>query len=169
MSRQSDTNASSADTRRRLSPADWAVPVVILVFCAVVTWLSLLMDKAPEIMVGHSMQPRTFPIFLMALIVVLTGAMTFQMLRDGPATRKPISWQTWLTGALKILFAVIAITLDMFLALGLVMFAIAYSYGERRIWVALSVAVLTPLIIFFAFDLSLGVRFPRGILTELYY
>ena len=169
MNQDSHEHAPAADQRRGLSAAEWAVPVVILIFCAVVTWMSLKMDKAPEIMVGHSMQPRSFPIFLMALIAILTGVMAFQMVRKGPIARKPIRWQTWLTGALFGVFAVVAMTLDMFLALALVMFAISYSYGEKRIWMALTVAVLTPLIIFFAFDLGLGVRFPRGILTELYY
>ena len=169
MSQELEPAPPATREQRGLGVAEWAVPIVILTVCSVVTWMSLQMSKAPEIMVGHSMQPRSFPIFLMALIVVLTGVMTFQMLRDGPITRKPIRWQTWLTGGLQAVFAIIAMALDMFLALGIVMFAICYSYGEKRIWVALAVAVLTPLSLFFSFDFGLGVRFPRGILTELYY
>jgi len=120
-------------------------------------------------MVGSSMQPRDFPIFLMALIGVLTIVLVVDMIRHGSCERRPLLWQTWVTVALVVVFAVLALTLDMFLGLAVALFGLSLTFGERRIWVAAAVAVLTPAIIFFAFDLGLGVRFPRGVLTELYY
>ena len=40
---------------------------------------------------------------------------------------------------------------------------------ERRISVASAVALVTTAAIFFLFDMVLRVRFPRGLLTNLYY
>jgi len=59
--------------------------------------------------------------------------------------------------------------LDMFLALAVVMFIMCLVWGERRIWLAGLVSLVTPLTIFFLFDLVLQIRFPRGVLTNLYY
>jgi len=152
-----------------LTFADWCVPGVVLAFGVVVTWFSLRLDRAPEAMVGQSMQPRDFPIFLMALIAVLTIVLVVDMIRHGSPERRPLLWQTWVTVALVAVFAVLSLTLDMFLGLAVALFGLSLTFGERRIWVAAAVAILTPAIIFFAFDLGLGVRFPRGVLTELYY
>jgi len=49
------------------------------------------------------------------------------------------------------------------------MFAMCLLWGERRIYVASAVALVTPAAIFFLFDMVLRIRFPRGLLTNLYY
>ena len=67
------------------------------------------------------------------------------------------------------LFFLLAGFVDMFLGLMVVAFAMCLVWGERRWWVAGLVALLTPGLIFITFDALLEVRFPRGILTNLYY
>ena len=62
-----------------------------------------------------------------------------------------------------------AVYVDMFLTFTVIMFLMCLVWGERRIWVAALVAILTPVIIFFTFDQALEVRFPRGLLTNIYY
>ena len=57
----------------------------------------------------------------------------------------------------------------MFLGLFVVTFAMCLVWGERRLWVAGLLAILTPGLIFITFDRLLQVRFPRGILTNFYY
>ena len=42
-------------------------------------------------------------------------------------------------------------------------------WGERRLPVAGSLALATPISIFLLFDTVLRVRFPRGVLTNWYY
>ena len=91
------------------------------------------------------------------------------MVRNGTSAKAPVLWQTWFTMALIGVFVGITMTLDMFLALAVTLFCLSITFGQRRYWAAALVAVITPLIIFFAFDLGFGIRFPRGILTELYY
>ena len=163
----SETGPQNASRRNGL--ADWAVPGIIFVFCAVVTYVATTLDEAPAIIVGPAMQPRAFPIFLMAVIAILNVVLILQMLSSEPRKRSDLPWQTWVTGALLAVFYVVTTTLDMFLALGIVLFSMCLAWGERRIWVAALVAIATPAVIFFTFDLLLQVRFPRGILTNIYY
>lgn len=148
---------------------DYCVPVAVFVFCGVVTYFSLQLEEAIPLIIGHSMQPRVWPIFLMILIGVLNLALIVQILAK-PASRR--DWephQTWLSAVLLGVFYFIATYLDMMLGLMVVMFTLCIVWGERRWWVALLVAVGTTAVIFFSFDQILEVRFPRGILTDPYY
>ena len=115
------------------------------------------------------MQPRSFPIFLMVLIAVLNAVLIFQLM-GGSRMPHPIQPpQTWISMVLMLVFYLITTYADMFLALMIVIFLMCIVWGERRFWLAGLVALVTPITIFFLFDLVLKVRFPRGILTELYY
>lgn len=148
---------------------DWFVPGFIFLFCAIVSYVATTLDEAAEIIVGDAMQPRVFPIFLMAVIAIFNVILIVQMLRSEPRSRPDLPWQTWVTGALLAVFYVVTVNLDLFLALAIVLFSMSLAWGERRVWVAGLVAIVTPAVIFFTFDLLLRVRFPRGILTNLYY
>lgn len=55
------------------------------------------------------------------------------------------------------------------LALIAVIFIMCIVWGERRLWLAGLVALITPASIFLLFDLVLKIRFPRGVFTNLYY
>ena len=151
------------------SIVDWCVPGMIILFAIIVVGLSLNMQLAPESLVGDSMQPRTFPIFLMILMLSLTLVLIVDMIRGGVFPKQTILWQTWISIALFGLFVSITLTLDMFLALAITLFCMTITFGEKRLWIAFVVGIVTPLVIFFTFDLGFGTRFPRGILTEFYY
>ena len=45
----------------------YVVPSLIAVFSVIVIAISLQLDTSPEMIVGDSMQARSFPIFLMVL------------------------------------------------------------------------------------------------------
>jgi len=115
------------------------------------------------------MQPRNFPLFLIAIIAILNCVLIRQMIRTGAEDRNPQPMQTFVSALLMIVFYVGAISVDMFLSMALVMFCMCLVWGERRIWVAALVAVGTCATIFFTFDQLLQIRFPRGILTNLWY
>ncbi len=159
----------TAEARRSYTASDWLVPLVIFAFCAMVTYLALQFDTAPEIVIGEAMQPRSFPIFLAGLIALLNIFLIVQFFGGSrmPHPRQPP--QTWLSMALMAVFYVLTTYIDMFLALAVVIFIMSLVWGERRIWLAGLIAVVTPVTIFLLFDLVLKIRFPRGILTELYY
>ena len=57
----------------------------------------------------------------------------------------------------------------MLIAMAVAVFLMALLWGERRLPVALAVALVSPFAIFILFDLVLRVRFPRGLFTNWYY
>jgi len=149
--------------------SDYAVPAVIFLFCGVVSYISTTLDEAIPIIVGHSMQPRVFPIFLMAVIAVLNLGLIAQITSHPMPRRGWEPRQTWASAAMLPVFYVLASQVDLMLALIVTMFTLCIVWGERRIWVAALVSLGTTAFIFFSFDLILEVRFPRGLLTDLYY
>ncbi|SRR6056297_519966 len=169
MASEPNTHNQEAADRQPLALVDWLVPAVIFVFCAIVTYVAFQLDTAPEIIIGQAMQPRSFPIFLMALIAILNVILILQLISGDrmPRVSQPVT--TWATMALMVVFYVLTTYADMFIGLSAVIFAMCVVWGERRLWLAGVVAVITPLSIFFLFDLVLQIRFPRGILTNLYY
>ena len=132
-------------------------------------WASLQLELSPDIIVGDSMQPRAFPIFLMAINLVLVAILTIQLVRSPPQTVRLEPFATWGSMILLVVFYSLTVWLDMFIAISVVMFLMCLLWGERRIYVAISTALLTPFLIFLLFDLVLRVRFPRGILMNWYY
>lgn len=145
------------------------VPGIITAFSIAVIWLSLQLELSPPMIVGESMQPRVFPIFLMAINLGLVGLLTLQ-LRRSPPEQIPIEpYQTWVSIVLLIVFYGLTTSLDMFIAISVVMFLMCLLWGERRILVALTTALITPFLIFLLFDSVLMIRFPRGVLLNWYY
>ena len=119
--------------------------------------------------VGDSMQPRVFPIFLMIINLILSAFLAIQYRNNSPKIIQRESYHTWLTIALFVVFYFVTVYIDMFIAIAIVLFCMCLLWGERRIPVAGAVALMTPITIFFLFDLVLRVRFPRGLLTNWYY
>ena len=165
---------TEAQPEQKLGWGDYIVPASIFLFCGVVTYVSTTLEEALPIIVGNSMQPRVFPIFLMAVIAVLNIVLIFQI-RAHRTSNEPY-WrqhleprQTWLSAVLLGVFYLLTEFVDMMLGLIVVMFALCIVWGERRWWVAGLVAFGTTAAIFFSFDQILQVRFPRGLLTDWYY
>lgn len=145
------------------------IPGIVVLFSVVIILAALQLDESPPMIVGDSMQPRVFPILLMAINLVLAVFLFLQYRRETP---KPVKWEglhTWGSVALFALFYVLTTYVDMMIAIAVVMFAMCYLWGERRILVAAAIALITPTVIFFLFDLVLRVRFPRGLFTNWYY
>ncbi len=145
------------------------IPALIAAFSVVVIWVSLQLEESPPMIVGDSMQPRAFPIFLMAVNLVLVAVLASQLYRNPPAKVSLERYPTWGSIALLALFYPMTVHVDMFIGIAVVMFVMSLLWGERRIWVAGVLATATPLAIFLLFDSVLKVRFPRGLLTNWYY
>ncbi len=145
------------------------IPGIIAAFSLAVIWASLQLELSPEMIVGDSMQPRVFPIFLMAINLVLLVIFAVQLQKQRPE-RVPLEpFPTWGSLALLGVFYLLTVSLDMFIGIAVVMFLMCWLWGERRIYVAATVALVTPILIFLLFDYVLKVRFPRGILMNWYY
>ena len=148
---------------------DYCVPPFIFVFCGVVIWISTTFEEALPLIVGHSMQPRVFPIFLMVVIGVLNLGLILQIISKPLPQRDWEPYQTWASAVLFGVFYFLATYVDIMIALIATMFALAVVWGERRLWVAALLSVGTTALIFFSFDEVLEVRFPRGLFTDWYY
>lgn len=59
--------------------------------------------------------------------------------------------------------------IDLFLALGAVAALLAMFWGERRWHVVAGIGLMMPALIFLLFDQVFEIRFPRGVLTNLWY
>lgn len=145
------------------------IPGVVAAFSLAVIWAALQLDVSPALIVGDSMQPRVFPILLMVLNLVLAACLVIQYRKSPPPKVQWEGFQTWSSVALFAIFFPLTVYIDMMIAIAVVMFVMCFMWGERRIHVAAAVALITPTVIFFLFDLVLRVRFPRGLLTNWYY
>jgi len=146
------------------------IPTIFLTLISlVIIYLALQLKLSPPMIVGDSMQPRSFPIFLMVLNLILTAILAVQIYRNPPEEPAPILRITWLTMVLMVLFYALTVSIDMFVGISVVMFLMSLVWGQRNILVALANAILTPLFVFLLFDMVLRIRFPRGLITNWYY
>lgn len=142
----------------------YAVPCGIIVFCIVAYWLSTQFDRVPPILL-RGMQPSDFPQMVMILIMVLA---VLVMVFDKPIDHAPVPMNVWVSMGLFAVFALVA-QIDLFLGLGVFAGGLAFVWGERRVWALVLVAVISPALIFLLFDEVFHIRFPRGVLTNLWY
>ncbi len=142
----------------------WLVPVLILAFCGATFWVSTTFKEMPPIL-KRGIQPSDFPQLLVVLLVFLTLLMAW---RDPVRVRDRLAGST--VGTMALLAGFAALTgIDLFLAIGAFATALALLWGERRLPVLVLVGALVPAAIFFAFDQVFEIRFPRGLLTSLWY
>jgi len=148
----------------------YIIPLFLTLFSFVIIYLSLQLDISPEMIVGDSMQARSFPIFLMVINLLLVGILSLQFYKTYPKEVELEKFPTWSSMLLFLIFYIIIfISGDMFVAIPIVMFLMGLTWGQKKVWVSLTNAIVTPLSIFLLFDYVLQVRFPRGWLTNIYY
>ena len=82
----------------------YTVPLFLTIFSIIVIGISLQLDTSPEMIVGDSMQARSFPIFLMVLMLVLIAVLTFQYKANNPAPIKLEKFPTWGSMGLFLIF-----------------------------------------------------------------
>ena len=155
------------------------VPSGLIIFCVLTYWQTTQFDRVPPILL-RGMQPADFPQLVLFLIVALSAVLLFQAWRTGAPEpeadadaapedlTRAMSPNVWKTMGLFIIFAVVA-PIDLFLGLGVFALCLTSLWGERRIWALVLVAFIAPLLIFFLFDQVFEIRFPRGLLTNLWY
>ncbi len=148
----------------------YIIPLFLTLFSFVVIYLSLQLDTSPEMIVGDSMQARSFPIFLMVINLLLIAILSLQFYKTYPKEIELEKFPTWSSMLLFLIFyIIILISGDMFVAIPIVMFLMGLTWGQKKVWISLTNAIVTPLSIFLLFDYVLQVRFPRGWLTNIYY
>lgn len=147
----------------------YLIPILIALFSVVIIVLSLQLDESPPMIVGDSMQPRAFPIFLMVLMLVLSAFLVVQNRNKPPESVKLEPFATWGSISLMVIFYFVTRHVDFFIAIAVVICGLCLLWGERRWWVVLLTTLVTPATIFLLFDQVLRIRFPRGLFTNWWY
>ena len=144
------------------------VSFLIILISTILLIVTFTFDIVPPIL-NRGIQPATFPKALLILIICLTSIVYFLSLKFPWKKEKKLPKSFYITLYNFILFIVIAKTLDFFLAISVLSFLVSYFWGERRIIYLLLVSILFPIIVFVLFETILGLRFPPGIITNIYY
>ena len=144
------------------------VSFLIILISTILLIVTFTFDIVPPIL-NRGIQPATFPKALLILIIFLTSIIYFLSLKFPWKKEKKLPKSFYITLYNFILFIIISKTLDFFLAISVLSFLVSYFWGERRVIVLLLVSILFPIIVFVFFETILGLRFPPGIITNIYY
>lgn len=142
----------------------WVVNSLILSFCGASFWISTTFDRMPPIL-KRGIQPSDFPQLILILILILTVAMIWfdPIIVDERLDSKTL-------GSIVLLAVFGGLTfIDLFLSLGVTAALLAIFWTERRWYVVLGIGLMMPALIFLLFDQVFEIRFPRGVLTNLWY
>jgi putative tricarboxylic transport membrane protein len=142
----------------------WLLPALLLAFCIAALIVSTTFKEMPPIL-KRGIQPADFPQLLLISLILLTAIMAWF---DPVQITDKLQPSVYGTMALMAVFVGLA-QIDVFLALGIFAAALAALWGERRMAALGLVGVVVPATIFFVFDLVFDIRFPRGLLTNIWY
>lgn len=142
----------------------WLIPLGIVAFCIAAIELTTAFERMPPIL-KRGIQPSDFPQIVAGLIIALT---LLSLWREPIKISEKLGRRTWGTIALVAIFPLISL-IDFFLALGVFAACLAFFWGERRVVFLGLVGALVPFAVFLLFDLVFDIRFPRGLLTSIWY
>jgi putative tricarboxylic transport membrane protein len=144
------------------------VSSIIISISLCLLFATLTFDTVPPIL-NRGIQPATFPKGLLILIIFLTIVVYILSFKNEWKVEKKLPKTFYITLLNFILFIIIAKILDFFLAISILSLSVSYFWGEKRIIYLLLISIAFPAIVFIFFETILGLRFPPGIITNLYY
>ena len=147
---------------------EFKVSFVIIFISTVLLISTFSFDIVPPIL-NRGIQPATFPKALLVLIISLTLLIYYLSIKKPWKIEKKLPKPFFLTLLSFLIFIIVSKTLDFFLAISLLSVFVSYYWGERRIFYLLMVSIIFPIIVFIFFETILGLRFPPGIITNIYY
>ena len=141
----------------------------IIVFISIILLITTFtFDIVPPIL-NRGIQPATFPKALLVLIISLTVIIYYLSIKKPWKKEKKLPKEFYITLCSFILFVLISKILDFFLAISCLSIIVSYYWGEKRIFHLFLISIIFPLIVFVFFETILGLRFPPGIITNIYY
>ena len=141
----------------------------IIIFVSITLLITTFtFDIVPPIL-NRGIQPATFPKALLVIIISLTSTIYYLSVKKPWKLEKKLPKEFFLTLLTFVLFVFISKTLDFFLAISTLSIIVSYYWGEKRIIYLFLVGIIFPLIVFIFFEKILGLRFPPGIITNIYY
>jgi len=148
--------------------SSFKVSFIIIFISLILLFVTFFFDTVPPIL-NRGIQPATFPKGLLILIILLTLVVYFLSLKKPWKIEKKLPNTFFKTLYIFIIFVIITKTLDFFLAISVLSLLVSYIWGEKRIFYLLLVSIIFPAIVFVFFETILGLRFPPGIITNIYY
>ena len=147
---------------------EFKVSFIIILISIALLITTFTFDIVPPIL-NRGIQPATFPKALLVLIIVMTLLIYYFATKNPWKVQKKLPKSFFLTLLSFLIFVVISKTLDFFLAISALSIFVSYCWGEKRIVYLFIVGIIFPGIVFVFFETILGLRFPPGILTNIYY
>ena len=147
---------------------EFKVCLVIILISVALLITTFTFDIVPPIL-NRGIQPATFPKALLILIIVMSLLIYYLAIKNPWKIEKKLPKSFYLTILSFFIFVVISKTLDFFLAISALSIFVSYYWGEKRIFYLLLVGIIFPVIVFVFFETILGLRFPPGIITNIYY
>ena len=147
---------------------EFKVSFIIILISTILLISTFTFDIVPPIL-NRGIQPATFPKGLLVLIIILTSVVYYLSLKKPWDIKNKLPKSFYLTLLSFIFFIIVSKTLDFFLGISLLSVFVSYCWGERRIIYLLLVSIIFPIIVFIFFETILGLRFPPGIITNIYY
>ena len=147
---------------------EFKVSFIIIFISTILLISTFTFDIVPPIL-NRGIQPATFPKGLLLLIIGLTLIVFYLSIKKPWKIEKKLPKTFFLTLLSFILFVIVSKTLDFFLAISLLSIFVSYCWGERRLFYLILVSIIFPIIVFIFFETILGLRFPPGIITNIYY
>jgi len=147
---------------------EFKVCLVIILTSVALLITTFTFDIVPPIL-NRGIQPATFPKALLILIIVMSLLIYYLAIKNPWKVEKKLPKSFYLTILSFFIFVVISKTLDFFLAISALSIFVSYYWGEKRIFYLLLVGIIFPVIVFVFFETILGLRFPPGIITNIYY
>ena len=147
---------------------EFKVSFTIILVSTILLISTFTFDIVPPIL-NRGIQPATFPKGLLLLIIGLTLIVFYLSIKKPWKIEKKLPKTFFLTLLSFVLFVIVSKTLDFFLAISLLSIFVSYCWGERRIFYLILVSIIFPIIVFIFFETILGLRFPPGIITNIYY
>ena len=141
----------------------------IIIFISVILLITTFsFDMVPPIL-NRGIQPATFPKALLILIIAMTLIVYYLATKNPWKLEKKLPRTFFLTLFSFVIFIVVSKTLDFFLAISALSIFVSFCWGEKRLFYLLLVGIIFPIIVFVFFETILGLRFPSGIITDIYY
>ena len=147
---------------------EFKVSFVIILVSLILLVTTFTFDVVPPIL-NRGIQPATFPKALLILIIAMTLIICYLATKKPWKIEKKLPKSFFLTLFSFILFVIVSKTLDFFLAISALSIFVSYYWGEKRLFYLLLVGIIFPIIVFVFFETILGLRFPPGIITNIYY
>ena len=148
--------------------SSFIVSLIIISISSLLLYFTFNFEIVPPIL-NRGIQPATFPKALLIIIISLTILIYLISIRKPWQIESKLTSTFYVTLISFIFFIVVSKFLDFFLGITTLSILVSYFWGEKRIIYLLLVGIIFPLIVFVFFETILGLRFPAGIITNLYY